>query len=452
MDILLVNPPSHDGDPYGKVIPLGLGSLWAVLTDHNFNAEILDMFTQDTKELIEVLQIHRPKIVGFSCLTEQRHWVVSLVKLTREILPNSLIILGGVHPTFTPDTMLTSTSADLIIKGEGEIPLLEVCEMYLNRKSTDFSQVNSVVYKSNTGEIIENKTGKRIKHLDHLPAFPYHKFEFNKYRFINNVLKEGRLPVKLDVSKITAVNYMSSRGCVYNCSYCSIQTFWQRRYYAHELNRVIQEIIWLKNNKNVEFVWFWDDIFTINKKRIEELCTLLIENKVNVYWGCTTRVDLVDEQLLKLMRRSGCILISYGVESGSQQILDNVQKKTKIEDIVYKIQLTMDLDISARVSLMVGNPGETDETIAETIKLIQSVEPDLWSVNITKIYPGTDLYKKVKQQGLFSDELWLNTEEVPYYTLEHSEEELMNYQKLILNELKIRREIKKYHLSILDGE
>jgi anaerobic magnesium-protoporphyrin IX monomethyl ester cyclase len=448
MEILIVNPPSHDGDPYGKVIPLGIGSLWAILSQHSFEVEILDMFTQNENELIEVLNKYKPKIVGFSCLTEQRHWVVKLINVTRSILPTCLIIMGGVHPTFTAESILKSTAADLVIKGEGEYPLLEVCETFLRKKSNDFSEISSVVYKNVYGEIIENKQGKRIANLNELPSFPYNKFDFSKYRFINNVLAEGRLPVQLNLQKIIAVNYMSSRGCVYNCSYCSIQTFWQRRYYAHELQSVIEEFQWLIKHKRVEFIWFWDDIFTINKQRIEALCDLMIVNNVNVYWGCTTRVNLVNKELLEKMRNAGCILISYGVESGSQEILDNVKKGTKIEDIVQKIQLTMDLDISARVSLMVGNPGETLDTVNDTLRLIQSVEPDLWSVNITKIYPGTDLYKQVLAEGKFNDDLWLDTEKVPYYTLEHNEETLIKFQEKVLHELKIRREIKKHTLSL----
>jgi anaerobic magnesium-protoporphyrin IX monomethyl ester cyclase len=447
MDVLLVNPPSFDGDPYGKVIPLGLGSLWATLNQDGFDVEILDMFTQGTVELEEILTKEQPKIIGFSCLTEQRHWTVKLIEVTRSVLPHSLLILGGVHPTFTAEAMLESTSADLVVKGEGEIPLLEVCEVYLRQNSRDFSKIQSVVFKDETGHIKENVNAKRIKNIDRLPSFPYEKFDFSKYKFVNNVLAEGRLPINLDIQNINAVNYMSSRGCVYNCSYCSIQTFWQRRYYAHDLRRVIDEITWLVDIKNIKFIWFWDDIFTINRVRTEELCNLIIESKLNVYWGCTTRVNLVDEELLKLMRRAGCILISYGVESGSQEILNNVKKGTRIDDVIHKINLTMELDISARVSLMVGNPGETEETVKDTLRLIQSVEPDLWSVNITKIYPGTDLYKEVVAKGQFNDDLWLDTEKIPYYTLEHDEATLYKFQDMLLQELKIRRAIKKYKLQ-----
>jgi radical SAM superfamily enzyme YgiQ (UPF0313 family) len=199
---------------------------------------------------------------------------------------------------------------------------------------------------------------------------------------------------------------------------------------------VVDEISWLKSEFDCECVGFQDNNLLTDTQWTMGICRELIDRKIDIVWGCQSRVDRVSKDVLKLMKEAGCALIAYGVESFSNKVLDTVHKKITIPEINKAVKLTHETGIWASVNLMVGNPGENEETVSETRKWVDKLISGNYltaiDIEITKILPGTGLYELAKKHGIIDDSFWLSDELPPYYTVEHNESQLKDWYKDLL--------------------
>lgn len=387
------------GDAGGNLPPLGIASLAAFLLDRGFEINVIDALSEGKTvgEIAKQIGKEKPKVVGFSCLTSAFHRATITAKKLREKFPEILIVIGGHHASIMPkEVMKENKCFDLLTYGEGELTTLEMMEKYkesgYNRKKflkdyKTLSKIKGLVYREG-GKVVVNAPMPPIKNLDELPVPARHLLPMEKYIPLPNQYK--RKPV---------VHMVAIRGCPFNCSFCSNNSVFGRAIRAKSPKKVVEEIEHVKKEYGAKEISFWDDTMTVNKKWMAEFCDLLIKKNVDVTWTCYARVDTVTPELLKKMKKAGCWNIFYGIEAGSQKLLDNINKGITLDQIRNAVKWTKEAGIEVRGSFMIALPGETPELARETIKFAKELNPDYAQFSITTPYPGTALYDCAEKYG-----------------------------------------------------
>lgn len=390
MKVLLVNPP-HIISKYkfiGLVAPpLGISYIAAVLEKNSVDVSIIDAsaMEMDWYGLGKEIEKISPDVVAVTALTPTIEQSLETAKIAKNILPESTIILGGYHPTFTFKELLENEFLDIIIIGEGEYTMLEVVQAIYN--GSDLRQIKGIAtrdFVTPPREIIED--------LDTLPFPARHLLPMDKYKILNIKLPTGTL--------------VSGRGCPYQCSFCSSAAMHGKKLRLRSAQNVVDEIEHLINDHHVETIAFMDDTFTINKKRVEEICDELIKRELDVFWGCTTRADTLSQDMLKKMKDSGCITLFIGVESADQLILNNVNKQTTVNKVKKAFELAKNYDMRTIASVVLGMPGDNRENILKTIKFVKNLNPSYAIFSLATPYPGTPFYKQAVSENLIKVNDW----------------------------------------------
>lgn len=406
--------------------PLGLCYLQACLDKAGYtDSKIIDENSYD--KVKEVIENYRPDIVGISCFTVHRGSSYKIAKLAKEINPSIKVILGGAHATFMWEQIMKNLDfVDIIVCGEAEITIVELVKAL--DKGLPLKDVKGIVFREN-GKIIKTEPRPLIENLDVIPFPSYKDIDFDKYAVA------AKYPEYREKERKAGI--VSSRGCVFNCNFCSTTQFWSRRWRARSAKNVVDEMEWLYKNYNIKFFIFCDDIFTTNQQRVIEICKEIIKRDLKIKWYSETRVDCISKEMLEWMKKAGCFMVQFGVESGSTTILKNINKKITREQIINAFKLAKEAGLQTEALLMVGNPGETKETVEETKSLVDIAKPDVLIVSITRIYPSTQLYELTKEKGFMTDDFWLTEKTAPEYTIEH------NMRKLIFMRLGILKHFNK---------
>lgn len=448
MKILLAGAPIWRYSKYGRPFfvpyspPIGIAYITAYLKSEGIEDVHCIDFVFDEWDFVErKLKELKPDVVGLTCLTEQRFSVIRFAQIAKKINPECFVVVGGVHPTFLWKQILENyPEIDCVVLGEGEISFKKIVLALQRNSREEFDGIGGIAYRVNNS-IKKTFIDEMIRELDKLPYPYYDEFDLDRYRPYQ--------PPKYKHLKYAPIN--SSRGCVARCQFCSVPEFWGARWRARSALNIFNELKrYLLANRL--FINFTDDLFSTQIQRVIELSKLIIENGVEVYWDFETRVNLVNEEMLKLAAKAGCVSIAYGVESGSEEILENIHKRTHRNQVIEAFQMTKDYGILAHALLMIGNPGENEHTIRQTINLIKLIKPDSVAVQIVTIYPGTELYGLAKSKGFISDEYWLADKPCPFYTLEHSIETLKKWQDKVLwsSELGMKRRIARQFQLLID--
>jgi len=393
MKILLIQPPHYYGgrNRPPSFFPLGLGYLSKVLLNSGHEVEIFDIWAHQykNKEVKEKIKRLKYDIVGISALSTQYAYVKWLTSELKKH-SNAPIVVGNALATYSPEIVLKHTKTDICCIGEGEITLKEIIEN-INK----LEKVKGIYFKKGN-KIIKNQLREYIKDLDSIPFPAWDLFPMDIY------LKNCRLWGGL----ITAMNLITTRGCPYNCKFCS-KTFREIRLRSAE--NVIKEIKTLKDKYGIEGIFFSEELLVINKARTIAICEKI--KKLKMKWVCQGRVNLVNLELLKCMKNAGCIVVGYGIESGSQIILDNMNKMVTVEQAEMAIKNTIKAGMNPMIQMMYGYPGETKETLQETISFFkrcpylgpQGIANAVKFSPITPL-PGSELYEQVVKNGLIKNE------------------------------------------------
>jgi len=383
---LLINPPQNTKYPQP---PLGLTSIAAVLEGKNYQVEILDANALQLPESEVVKGIGNADIIGITAMTP---FINSAIRVAREIKkekPGSTVILGGAHVTVLPEETLRNVpEIDIIVRGEGEETVTELYDALSSGDS--LKNVRGITYRDN-GVTKSTLMRLPIADLDSLPFPAYHLLPLPRYK-----------PHPPHGRKLPFMAMLTSRGCPYNCTFCSKPIF-GRKLRSQSPQRIASEIEYLGEKFKIKEIAFYDDIFTLDKKQIAKLAKEFKKHSLSIPWTCVTRVDLVTEESLKTMKEAGCYMIAYGIESGNQNILDNLRKKITIEQARNAVKLTHDTGIQSIGYFMLGSPGETPATIRQTIDFAKSLPLDFAQFSITIPFPGTDLYNLYLKQGIGSE-------------------------------------------------
>jgi radical SAM superfamily enzyme YgiQ (UPF0313 family) len=426
MKILLISPPEEFPKKL-QWVPLGLSYLGGALKRRGYDVKLCDMCTYSWQDVKSEITKEDPDIVGISCLTLFRNQSIKVAQVAKECNPNIKILMGGPHATFFPEHIFQLAPVDVVVLGEGEITIIELVDALENNR--DLSNIKGIAFQLN-GRIVKTQPRQLIKDLDSIPFPLYDDFDLRKYKPpITDIPKQYR--------DLTTTLIITSRGCPFQCQFCSTSRFWGRFWRARSATNVVDELEWLYSKYDVRLLYFFDDIFTLNKRRAIEICKELLKRKLDIVWLTETRVDCVDREMLEWMKKAGCYQIIYGVESGSPKILKTINKGFTVDHIKRAFKLTHDAGISTIALLMVGNPGEDKTTIKETMKLMNEIKPHrtfdsidypgvyIGESALTWIFPNTPLYKLAESKGIISDNYWLTDKTVPYYTGDHTLKELM---------------------------
>ena len=406
--------------------PLGLGYLAAILTKYGYAVEVFDFVDTSFVEIEEFLRKKKLQIVGISCnLTDYRWGAFKLAQIVKRIDPRCTVVMGGSHATYLYEQILSNFCVDVVVRYEGEFTFLDLVRAI--ETGSELEAIKGIAFKTKAG-IIKNEDRPPILELDSLPFPAYNLFDPDKYIHYSSPTKFSRKNVR----KLKSANMMTSRGCPYWCQYCSITKFWHGKCRLRSAKKVVDELELLRNEHGVVHFNFFDDVFTLNKDRVIEICKEIIGRKLDVCWECVTRVDSVSNEMLKWMRKAGCLSISYGVESGSPTVLKTINKRQTRSQIIKAFNMTHEAGISAYILLMIGNPSETDQSINETIELLRTIKPDKIRTTLAMIYPATDLYELCKERGLISDDYWLSAKAAPVYIAEHSVQQLKKWESKII--------------------
>lgn len=439
MKTLFLTPKTETPKPEA---PLGLMYIQAVLDKEGYESKIVDLY-DSYNEIRHIITSYNPDVVGISCFTFFRKSSFELAKIAKEISPRIKVVMGGPHATFLWGQILRNIpEVDVIVRGEGEITYIELIKAF--EKNTSLDNVDGIAFRK--GDIpYLTKERKPIQNLDSIP--------FPSYRDI-------------DLKNYPIVHVHSSRGCPNCCTYCSTTQFWKNYWRARSAKNVVDEIEWLVKEKGVKDLYFSDDIFTTNKQRVIDICRMLIDRKILLKWSAETRVDSVSREMLEWMKKAGCYKIDLGVESGSPTILKNIKKNITIEQIKQAFKWCREIGLKTLSYIMVGNWGETWDTIRETEKLLDEIKPDVLGIAIATIYPNNELYEIAKEKGVIDDDFWLSDKIILKYTGEHSMNELVKmrldvarhfykdrgtfaFTKYILNQVRKKPKLLLEHLKIL---
>jgi anaerobic magnesium-protoporphyrin IX monomethyl ester cyclase len=394
MKILLIYPYFLNSRVYTaedvRAVPLGLYYVAAVLKDNQYDVEILNWhdINATPHKIREVLEDKKPDLIGFSILNANRWGGIEIARTARQINPRVKIVFGGIGATFLWKHFLTHfQEVDFVVIGEGEHTFLKLIRCLETDSLQAIEKINGVAYRKN-GKPERTRQAQPIGRLDDLPD-PAQYFDYQHLAL--------------------------TRGCGGNCNFCGSPRFWGRKirfhsadYFVNQLERLVQ--------KGIHFFYLSDDTFTVDKRRVIEICRKIIEKKLDITWNAISRVDHVSEEVLYWMRKAGCIQISYGVESGSEKVRNFLLKNISSEKIQSAFTLTQKYGIMARAYFIYGAPRESRQTIQETIDLINSIKPLSAIFYILDIFPGTALYEDFKQRLNATDDVWLNRiEDIMYF-------------------------------------
>jgi anaerobic magnesium-protoporphyrin IX monomethyl ester cyclase len=382
--VTLVNPPypsgSHQHPPF---TPLGLGYLAAVLEKNQYEVDVIDCqaLRCSFDEFRSEISKRQPDIVGMTSTTLTYKSALRIAKIVREVCPNCLILLGGPHASFWDDKALQECpSLDIIVRKEGENTLLELVRAV--ESENDYRDLIGITCRKN-GEIVKNPDRAYIENLDVLPFPAHHLWPIDRLRKYGSVI----FPV------------VTSRGCVYWCDFCTAVRMFGRRYRMRSPKNVVDELEFLRHTFGAHMFTFYDDAFTVDQKRAGEICDEIKNRKLKIEWDCETRVDMVTKDLLANMKQAGCIAVWFGVESGSQPVLDAMRKGISPAQTAKAFKWAKEVGLLTVANVVLGFPGETKETIWETIKFVERLSPNDVGYYIATPYPGTPLYETVKANG-----------------------------------------------------
>lgn len=367
----------------GTVPPFSLLSVATVLKQAGFHVTFIDALA----ELISIeqlkLKISDYDVVIISTSTMSFNEDAQTLLFLKQINPRLISVVFGSQPTFMPDYSLEKKGVDVIILGEPEYVLRELISN-LQKGSNDWKRLNGLGFKEN-GKKCKNPKFAFVENLDELPFLDTSMLPKDIHYF-NPLVK--RLPY---------ITLTTSSGCPGKCTFCTAPLFYGKKVRFQSVKRVLAEVRHHLENGFKE-IYFRDETFTFNKRRTQEICRGIIEQGLDVSWICNSRVGLVNREDMQIMKKAGCHLIKFGVESGVQEILDNVQKGIQVEMTRQTFSWTKEVGLDTHAHVMLGMPGETEQTIEQTIAFAKEIEPTTVTFGICTPYPGTPLFQEVAKK------------------------------------------------------
>ncbi len=396
--IILIKPPISMENLYGELSeagslepPLGLAYLAANLRKNGIDVEIIDCMVEkfSMERAVSEILARKPIYVGITAVTIDIHNAAYLAKRLKEANPDLVTIIGGVHVTALPyETMRLFECLDIAVINEGEITICELIKA-LEQKH-DISSIKGIIFRKN-GELVATLPREFIKDLDLLPLPAWDLLPF--------LPKYYHSPA-YSLDKSPSSSLITTRGCGSNCTFC-FQGAFGKNVRMHQAEYVFKMIKHLYYNYGIRNIRILDDNFLLDYRRVRNICEMLIKERMDLTFSCLSRVDIINLDTLKLLKKAGCWQLIFGIESGSQKILDAVKKRITLIQIERALKLTRQAGLRSLGYFMIGFPTETEKTVQETINFSLRVPLDDFKMNILVPFPGCELYKTADQFGAF---------------------------------------------------
>jgi len=437
--VLLVDPPCQRFTGfYRYYFPLGLTYIAGVLAEHGHDVRIYDAdhdpsitsltYSQAAaslegykqalsnenhfvwKEYAEIVKEFSPDIVGISVLTSKVASALVIAKITRELDPRIIIVGGGDHVTVRPQDVLRSGNMDYVVRGEGEFALMQLLDVIDNKD--DLQSVYGLSWRDQRGILQHNAAVTLVHPLDSIPH-PRIDALYN--------LKTYRA---LDMGLM-----ISERGCPAKCTFCGLHTLWERRVRRHSIERIIAEMEERHKKYDTDYFSFRNGTFTLSRTRVMQLCSALRQSGMDIGWECLTRVDHLDDLLIGEMKNSGCLAVRVGVESGSQGILNYMEKGITVEQIIAAADILRRSGIFWTAYFMLGVPEETERSISETVELMKRIDPPFITLSKFTPLPGTKMYQEIVDADMLNPETtdwaWALNQDVGFFFVKNLDQERM---------------------------
>ncbi len=401
--ILLVHPLGYRADAAGRDIsrianimpPLGLASMAAYLEQRGMTVDIIDCYARPDSDraIRDYLLAERPAFIGLSCTTSGFLDGVRIAIMAGQTLPGIKNVFGGPHVSALKEKLMTDFPAvDFIVIGEGEETLTELVQS----EGDEPSSVKGLICRDrNSGEpVFSGHREKRVV-LDDLPFPAYEKLEGFPSSYMLPIFNYPTTP---------NTSCISSRGCPYSCSYCDRSVFRQSFRY-NSATYLYEHLSYLRKRFGIRHINFYDDQFTFNRKRVEEFTALMIDKPLGMTFNCAVRAEHIDAELLKRMKEAGCWMMSLGIETGDEQLLAQHRQNADLEQLALKIRMIKDAGIRTKGLLMMGLPGESEDSIRKSMDYVFSLPIDDFNLAKFTPFPGSPIYEKIHELGEF-DEDW----------------------------------------------
>lgn len=459
MKVLFIDPPfkrfTRLNNPY---FPLGLTYLSAVCNKSGYKSSVYEVDSVEKSKTIDVdashehqrLELYRksindvdhpiwkeivdtvidqnPDVIGITVMTTKLASAIKTAEIIKKELSNVPIVFGGPHATLLPEQCLKVDSVDYVLRGECEKSILQFLSFIEGK--LDINETCNLSYIDENGDIIHNIMESPINNLDNIP-FP----DRDSLLFKENYSSE-------DMGVI-----MATRGCPYNCTYCA--HIFGKKLRNRSVNNVIDEIKEVNKNYGTIQFSFKDDTFTVNKKWVKSLCQSIIDEGINIDWDCTTRANLIDEELIKIMKKAGCNDIRLGIETGSQRILTETKKGVNFSDMEKAAKLLNKNKVLWTGYFMYGLPTETPEDMLSTVQFMEKLNPNYAVLGLYNPFPVTELFDKGVELGLLDKNVGINhffkTNPKDYYFKDANKRVLDLEREKLLDIEKIMQEIFSKH-------
>ncbi|MBM2820499.1 MAG: Radical domain protein [Candidatus Berkelbacteria bacterium] len=405
MKVAIVNPPAINGEKFVRegrceqrassfqylMVPISLPSIAGLLRDKGFEVKVIDCMAEefDSATTLNEIKKFKPRlaIINFSTATfvADKDFTIELKKS----LPKTHLSGIGVHVSSLPEETLIETALDSIIRNEPEMTALELAQTLKGKEK--FGKIKGISYRGNP-TFVNNPSRPFIENLDLLP-FP-----------ARDLLKNDKYKMPIYNRPYTLV--ITARGCPNNCSFCTANIYYGTKIRMRSANNVLDEVEEILKVHKIKDITFWADTFTFDRKYVLDICAGIKERNLKFRWMCNARVDRVDLVLLKIMQKSGCQIISYGVESGDQKILNHIGKNITLKKIKHAFELTRKAKIESAAHIIFGLPGETEDTIKQTIKFVKEINPDYIQFYSAIPFPGTRFYDEASKKGWITSKNW----------------------------------------------
>jgi len=426
MKVLLVNPPSENEilscnpeiikSERGYDPPLGLLYLAGYLKQYsNYELKIIDAQVEklNYSQLKEKVEEFNPDVVGITAMTFTLLDVIKTAETVKEAHPGIKIVVGGPHVQIYAEETVNLKNIDFVVLGEGEKIFLELLKNINNFEV--LKNTPGLVFKNN-GKIINTGRPEYFTDLDSLPFPPREMLPYKKY---SSLLAKEKI--------ITTM--FTSRGCPFACNFCDRPAM-GKNFRARSAKNVVDEIEECLK-LNIKEIFIYDDTFTVNRQRVVDVCNEIINRNLNFTWDIRARVNTVDEELLCLLKKAGCIRIHFGVEAGTEKILKVLNKNISLEQVLTAFRLSKKIGIQTLAYFMIGSPTETEEDVLQTIKFMNKLDPDFVQITLLTPFPGTKIYQWALDQKVFPTDYWREFAANPtlgfktkYWTKELSKEDL----------------------------
>jgi radical SAM superfamily enzyme YgiQ (UPF0313 family) len=416
MRISFVNPPyktiyKNVSGASGIIPPLGIAEIATYIRNQGYKPTIIDANALDLSidETVQAIADTQPEIVGITATTASFNIASEIISKYKTIYPSVLSIVGGVHASTSAEEILNDNlHFDIVVSGEGEKAFEQIIESYA---SGDFSNIPGVSHRNKDKQIVLFKVATENLYVNDLCSPAFDLLPMEKYQLPSHHSGFGK-----KVPSQPFFMIFTGRGCPMNCHFCASHTVWGNKVRFKSAEQVINEIDTLVNEYKVKVFDFADDIFTINKTRLHEILNTIINRNYKIHFNCSSRADTLTTKDLELLKKAGCYLIRFGLESGSQTILNLMNKRLDLEKSISTVKLTHKFKIATSASYILGYPGETKETALETIKFAKKLKTSVSLFFFAIPYKGTYLYEYAIKNNLGinkNPKYWINFPDKP---------------------------------------